>query len=163
MAAYVAAGILVLMFLHIMLEIVLRTFFAASTFVLNEFVGYGVAAMSFLALGYALESGALIRVNVLLNPLSRWPLARRIAEVACGVLTLAAIAIPIVFFWRSIRVSYERGYTTGTMADIPQWLPEALMLAGLVLFWIQLLTYTIRAARNDIDFAAVDSVRRDTD
>ena len=63
----VSAALLVLMVLHILLEIVLRSFFASSTFVLDEFVGYGVAAMTFLSLGYALETDSLIRVQLLLG------------------------------------------------------------------------------------------------
>ena len=54
----VAAGIILLaMTFHILAEIVLRTLFLGSTFVLEEMIGYGVAAMSFLGLGYALNSG----------------------------------------------------------------------------------------------------------
>ena len=152
-AANVSALILVLMVGHIVYEIVLRTFFASSTFVLDEFVGYGVAATSFLALGYALETGALIRVNLLLNRLDPRSLARRAVELFCCVMTLAAMSVPIWFFGRSMWRHYEGGYTSGTIADVPAWLPESFVFAGMALFWLQLLAYTLRVAagRADLD------------
>lgn len=146
-----------------MLEIVLRTFFDTSTFALDEFVGYEVAAMSYLALGYSLETGALVRVNLLLNPLSTWPRARRAVELLCALLTLFATAVPIVFFWRSIRSAYQYGYTTGTITDIPQWVPETFMFAGLVLFWIQLFAYTIRVLRDEVDLEVAGAAQLGVD
>ena len=152
-AAGLSAVILVLMVGHIVYEIVLRTFFASSTFVLDEFVGYGVAAMSFLALGYTLETGGLIRVNLLLTRLGADTLARRAVELFCCVMTLAAMSVPIWFFGRSMWRHYAAGYTSGTIADVPAWLPESFVFAGMALFWLQLLAYTLRGAagRADLD------------
>lgn len=142
--AYLSAAVCVLMQAHIVLEIVLRTFFDTSTYVMDEFVGYGVGVMGFLALGYGLETGALIRVNLLLDRLPG-P-ARRVLEVLCGALTLAAMAIPIWFFWLSAHRNYVRGTGSATLADVPTWIPEALLLFGMAVFWIQLFAYTLRAA-----------------
>ena len=141
-AAVVAAALLVLMVLHILLEIVLRSFFASSTFVLDEFVGYGVAAMTFLALGYALEEGALIRVQLLLarSP----PPARRGLEVLGAGLTLALSLFLIAYFWKSVSRNWSRGAVSQSIAEVPLWLPEGLVLLGLVLFALQLLAYLLR-------------------
>jgi len=141
-AAVVAAAVLVLMVLHILLEIVLRSFFASSTFVLDEFVGYGVAAMTFLALGYALEEGALIRVQLLLarSP----PPARRGLEVLGAGLTLALSLFLIAYFWKSVSRNWSRGAVSQSVAEVPLWLPEGLVLLGLVLFALQLLAYLLR-------------------
>ncbi len=142
--AYVSAFVCVAMVSHILLEITLRTFFQRSTYVMDEFVGYGVGVMGFLALGYALETGALIRVTLVLDrTVGVW---RRVVEVLCGCLTLAAMAIPIWFFWASVQRSYTRGTRSATLADIPIWIPEGLLLLGMVVFWLQLLAYTVRAA-----------------
>src|SRR5918998_1276648 len=86
-AATLAAVILVAMVCHILLEIVLRTFFGLSTFSTDEFVGYGIAAVTYLGLGHALRTGALIRVDMLLNATQRWPRARRVIELGCAVMT----------------------------------------------------------------------------
>lgn len=141
-AAVVAAAVLVLMVLHILLEIVLRSFFASSTFVLDEFVGYGVAAMTFLALGYALEEGALIRVQLLLARSS--PRARRGLEILSAGLTLALSLFLIAYFWKSVSRNWSRGAVSQSIAEVPLWLPEGLVLLGLVLFALQLLAYLLR-------------------
>ena len=149
--------LLVAMVVHINVEIVLRTFFDTSTFVLEEVVAYEMAAMAFLALGYTLETGGLIRVTLLLSAIDPWPRLRRAVEVLCAAITLTAFALPIVFFWRSIRAAYTRGYTTGTILNLPQWIPETFVLVGLVLFWVQLLAYTLRVINGEVDLATADS------
>jgi TRAP-type C4-dicarboxylate transport system permease small subunit len=146
--AYAAALVCVLMLGHILLEITLRTFFGRSTYVMDEFVGYGVGTMGFLALGYGLETGSLIRVTLLLDRLNAG--ARRIVELACCLLTLTAMAIPIWFFWLSVRRNYARGTGSATLADVPMWIPEGLLLVGMTMFWIQLFAYTLRAAAGRI-------------
>ena len=142
-AAVVAAAVLVLMVLHILLEIVLRGFFASSTFVLDEFVGYGVAAMTFLSLGYALEQRALIRVQLLL--VRTPPPARRGLEIVAAALTLGLSLFLIAHFWRSVSRNWSRGAVSQSIAEIPLWIPEGLVLLGLVLFALQLFAHLLRS------------------
>ncbi len=143
LSAYAAALVCALMLSHILLEIVLRTFFGLSTYLVDEFVGYGVGAMGFLALGYCLEKGALIRVNLLLGALPHG--GQRALDILCGTLTLAAMSIPIWFFWVSVQRNFTRGIRSPTVAEIPMWIPESVLLFGMVLFWVQLLAFTLRA------------------
>jgi TRAP-type C4-dicarboxylate transport system permease small subunit len=141
-AAVVSAALLVLMVLHILLEIVLRSFFASSTFVLDEFVGYGVAAMTFLSLGYALEEGALIRVQLLLTRSP--PPARRGLEIVGAGLTLAVSLFLNAHFWSSVSRNWSRGAVSQSIAEVPLWIPEGLVLLGLTLFALQLLAHFLR-------------------
>lgn len=141
--AYVSATICVLITCYILFEILLRNFFGKSTYVMEEFVGYGVGAMAFLAMGYGLESGSLIRVNLLLDRLSG--VARRVVEAICCGLALWATGIFIWAFWMNVKRDYIRGYGSGTLADIPIWIPESILLFGMALFWVQLLAYAMRA------------------
>jgi TRAP-type C4-dicarboxylate transport system permease small subunit len=144
-AAVVSAALLVLMVLHVLLEIVLRSFFASSTFVLDEFVGYGVAAMTFLTLGYALEEGSLIRVQLVLT---RSPApARRGLEMLGAGLTLAMSLFLIAYFWKSVSRNWSRGAVSQSIAEVPLWLPEGLVLLGMALFALQLLAHLVRLAR----------------
>lgn len=137
-----SAAILILMVVHILFEIVLRSFFASSTFVLDEFVGYGVAAMTFLALGYALEDGALIRVQILLTRSPR-PV-RRGLEILCSALTLGMSLFLIAYFWKSVSRNWSRGAVSQSIAEVPLWIPEGLVLLGLVLFTLQLSARLLR-------------------
>jgi TRAP-type C4-dicarboxylate transport system permease small subunit len=144
-AAIVSAALLVAMALHILTEIVLRSFFASSTFVLDEFVGYGVAAMTFLSLGYALEDGSLIRVQLLLTRSP--PPARRGLEALSAALTLALSLFLITHFWHSVSRNWSRGAVSQSIAEVPLWIPEGLVLLGLVLFALQLFAHLLRLLR----------------
>ena len=144
-AAAVAAGVVLLaMTGHIIYEIVLRVVFSTSTFILDEIVGYGVAATTFLALGYALERGGLIRVNLLLKPLGESGITRRVIEVIGIALTLAMIGFQIRYFWRSVTRNWDRGAVSETVAEVPLWIPEGVMLLGLAVFWLHLAIYLLR-------------------
>jgi len=88
MAAYVAAMVMAGMTLVVLLEIVVRTFFATTTAVAEELVGFGLASLVFLALAHTMDRGALIRVDLLLIRLPDG--ARRVVELLCIVTSLAA-------------------------------------------------------------------------
>ncbi|ESR25917.1 TRAP transporter small permease subunit [Lutibaculum baratangense] len=141
-SAVCACLILIGMVGHILSEIVLRTLFSTSTYVLDEFVGYGVAATTFLALGYSLENGSLIRVNLVLGRLSGRP--RRILEALSAVGALFIISMLIWFFWLSVSRNWTRGRVSSSIAEVPMWIPEGLVLVGLAVFWLQLLAYLLR-------------------
>jgi TRAP-type C4-dicarboxylate transport system permease small subunit len=144
LAAWAAGLVLVAMTAHIMYEIVLRVVFSTSTFILDEIVGYGVAACTFLALGYALEVGGLIRVNLLLKALGDGGLARRAVEAAAILLTLAVIGFQVGYFWKSVARNWDRGAVSETVAEVPLWIPEGVMMVGLAVFWLQLVVYLLR-------------------
>ena len=152
--AVLAGVIIVYMVCHILLEIFVRSALATSTFSLDELIGYSGAACAYLGLGYTLEKGGLIRVNLVLskmNPLSR---ARKTIEVLCCIGTLIAMGLPLWYFGRSVIVKYGSGYTSGTMLNAPQWIPEGFLLVGLIIFWIQLLAYLFRVLGNQVDLDA---------
>ncbi|WP_313136654.1 TRAP transporter small permease [Paracoccus jeotgali] len=133
-----AALIMAFMTLHILYEITLRSFFNSSTYVLDEFVGYGVAAMTFLALGDAVSKRALIQVTFLIDWV-RAPVIKLMLRLACIGLTGGLVIFLSLQFWKTISRNFARGATSETMAQVPLWIPESLLLAGLVIFGIQLL------------------------
>lgn len=141
--AVLAVMLMAGMTLHVILEIILRAFFSTSTFVLDEFVGYGVAAMTFMALGYTFESNTLIRVNFILTKVhSR--LGRQIIEILCVSAALVLTSYIALYFWKSVARNIERGSTSETIAAVPLWIPEAFVLLGLAIFIIQMLAYIVR-------------------
>ena len=142
LGAQLAAILLVGMVLHILLEIVLRSFFATSTFVLDEFVGYGIAAVTFLTLGHALNEGSLIRVNLLLG--GTRGKVRRGLELFSVAVTLTMTCYIAWFYWLSVKRNLLRGAVSESIAEVPLWIPEGLVLLGLVLFGLQLFAYLLR-------------------
>ena len=144
-AGALAALLLVYLFLHIIYEIILRSFFASSTFVLDEFVGYAVAAMTFLALGYALDKGALIRVDLAVGRLSGRP--RQIVELVCVALSFVMAGFCAWWVGRDALRHWTRGSVSESIAEVPLWIPVGAVWLGLVLFMLQLLAYFLRVAR----------------
>jgi len=149
LAAWLSAAIVCYMLGHVMVEIVLRVFFARSTYVLDEFVAYATAAITFLCLAYALHDNALIRVNIFLHRLhGKWKLAFEIFSVA----TTLALAVLLTYyfwtktFWRDLTLDRR----SESIAEIPLWIPEIFALIGLVLFILQLLTMLLRLIINGL-------------
>ena len=141
LAAGIAIALILYMFVHIILEITLRLF-GYSTFILDEYIGYAVAAMTFLGLPYALEKGGLIRVALVLDrvPLRwHWPL-----ESVITVSTLIAFGWLSYFWCLNVIRSFQRGITSDTLAETPLWLPEGSILVGL---WLLCLTLLVRSLK----------------
>lgn len=140
-AAAIAAVLLVLMVGLILIEIVLR-FFSRSTFMADALVGHGVAAITFLAVGWALEQGSMIRVSVLTSRLGS--VAGFVAE-AFSVVLVEMLVLGLMFFqWRAVAKLWKRGSTTEHYLPIPLWLPEAIFFIGLSLLALQLLVRLCR-------------------
>jgi len=154
LAVGVAALILVLMSALILLEIITRTGFSLSTHMMNEIVGYGIAAMSFLALGYSLEQRALIRMNLLIGALNPDGAARRIIEIICCLLGLFASGIVCYYFSLNVARNFVRGYVSETIAEVPLWIPESFVVVGLAVFFLQLLSHLIRVITGTTDLSA---------
>lgn len=139
--ALIAVTLIVYMLGHILLEIVLRLF-GRSTFILDEYIGYAVATMSFLGLPYVLEKGGLIRVSLLLERLpatKRWPL-----ELFSSLLTAGCFLWLSTFWFMSVKRSYSRGTVSDTLAETPIWLPEGAILVGM---WLISITLLVRALK----------------
>jgi TRAP-type C4-dicarboxylate transport system permease small subunit len=142
-AAYLSAAILVYMVGHVLLEIVLRVLFSKSTYVLDEFVAYATASITFLCLAYAFREKSLIRVEIVIHRLRGR--ARLAADALATAVTLAVAAgiawtFFSVTFWRDV----VRGTVSESIAEVPLWIPELLALVGMLLFVVQLLATLLR-------------------
>ncbi len=143
MAAMLAAAIVVYMVAHIGLEIVLRAIFSTSTFVTDEFVGFAVAAATFLSLGEALRKEKLIRIGILISRLPRtWRILSFLLIAALGAGTVGFLAR---YIWRTLARDFTRGTVSTSIAEIPIWIPTAFVFAGLVIFLLQLLAEVLRS------------------
>ena len=96
----------------------------------------------------------MIRVNLVLSKMNPLSGARKVIEILCCIGTLIAMGLSLWYFGRSVIRKYESGYTSGTMLNAEQWIPESFLLVGLVIFWIQLLAYTLRVVNNQVDLDA---------
>ncbi|WP_282604345.1 TRAP transporter small permease [Pelagibius sp. Alg239-R121] len=138
----------------ILTEVVLRTWYASSTHMADELVGYGIGAMSFLALGQSLEKGTLIRMNLLISWLRPKGPVRFAVELLCIGFGLFSCGMAFWFFTRNVLRNYERGYVSETVAQVPLWLPEAFISIGLAILLVQFLSYFLRVLSGEIDLSS---------
>lgn len=125
---------------HISLEIVLRLF-GTSTYVLDEFVGYAVATLTFLGLGYSLERGSLIRVGLIVE---RIPHPKRWLFDLFATLVSLAMFVWLYSYWQTnVLRSYKRGITSESIMETPLWIPQGLVLIGLGLLCFTLFTHAL--------------------
>lgn len=142
LAAIFAAAALIFMVGFIALEIVLRTIFSTSTFVTGEFIGYAMMICVVWSLGYVLEYGQLIRVNMIIVNLTRRT-QDLLTAFAAFFVCLCALGLAWVFWTRTIR-AFDRGSVSSSIAAVPTWIPEAIMLVGITIFAIQLFAHGLR-------------------
>ncbi|WP_417209545.1 TRAP transporter small permease subunit [Antarctobacter sp.] len=139
-------ALLVYMVLHVSLEIVMRAFFATSTYSMDEYVGYAVGAMTFMALADTFRERKHIRVGLILARLRGRAAAT--VEVICILLTFGITVFLARFIWRMLARDFHRGSVSPTVNETPLWMIDAVIFAGLVLFMIQLIASLLDVLRN---------------
>lgn len=140
-AAVISAALLVGMTLLILLEICMRMF-STSTYMADVLVGFGVAAITFLAAPWALEEGAMIRVTALTDQLSgvlRWIVEAFAISTSAGIMAFLAI-----HQWSAVTKLFARGSVSEHLIPIPLWIPESFFFVGLALILLQMVVRAIR-------------------
>ncbi|WP_193183169.1 TRAP transporter small permease [Nisaea sediminum] len=120
-----------------------------------EYVGYCMAAASFLAFAHALQRGAHIRVGMLFNVVP--PLVRRLLEVWC---LIVGSALAWYFVWYAGKFVYW----SWKFKDVSQgqdmtllWMPQSIMVVGAVILAISLTDFLVHMA-----FAGRDRIVHET-
>lgn len=107
----------------------------------TDYAGYCMAASSSLALGYALNRGAHIRVSLVLSRLGRF---RRFGEIWCyGIAALMAL----VFARYAIKMnvgSVRWNDISQGLDKTPMWVPQIAMSVGAVLLAMALIDHLVR-------------------
>lgn len=142
---YLSAGILASLFLIAILVLIVAQMVARWTGHVftgaPAYAGYSMAASSFLALAYALNAGAHIRVSLLLSALGRY---RRFGEIWCfGVGTY----LSWFFAWHAVTLTYGswRWHDISQKPDAwPMWIPQISMSLGVVILAIAFTDHLVR-------------------
>lgn len=142
-ASACSALLLIGVLFHIILEIILRNFFATSTFVLDEFVGYAVSGLTFLAMGETFRRGGLISVTLLETFVS--PRIWAWVAVFANLLAVAVGAMLTYYLGRSAVINFMRGSTSGSIADVPQYIPQSIIVIGCAIFLLRAIEATFNA------------------
>jgi TRAP-type C4-dicarboxylate transport system permease small subunit len=105
-----------------------------------DYAGYCMASASFFAFAYALNSGAHIRVSIVLNSLGK---ARRMGEIWCFAI---GTALSTYFCYYAIKTTYwsrKLNDISQGQDALPIWIPQLSMAIGATMlaicFWDNLL------------------------
>lgn len=148
LAIWISAGLLVYIVCHISLEIVMRSFFSASTFSMDEFVGYAIGSMTFLSLAHTFRHRKHIRVSILQSFVKGR--TEIVVELLCITFTFGITLFLARYIWRTLARDFSRGTVSPTLTETPIWLIDSAIFIGLVLFLLQLLTSAWLAVSNGV-------------
>ncbi|MFD2239264.1 TRAP transporter small permease [Aureimonas populi] len=124
------------MFLLIFGEVLSRAFLGRSIHFSWEYAGYSIGAVVFLASATALRRGVHVRLTLLIDNLPR-----RLRAVGEAVATLIALAIMLVVtsaLFTMVSTAWVSGAASPTYMRTPLYIPQGLMLLGLVMLDLQL-------------------------
>ena len=136
-AAWVAAALFVASGGMLTWEVVARYFFVRPTIWAAELSQLCLIWGCLLAMAWALEHRRHIAVDAVIARLP--PRARQIADAAT---MLFVATFSIMVFWKGGDIfwdSFVRGRGSGTMLNLPAWVPELAVPAGFAMLFIQAL------------------------
>lgn len=143
---WVSSLLLVYIVAHISVEIVMRSFFDASTYSMDEFVGYSIGAMTFLSMSHTLRSRRHVRVSILQSLVKgRAAIA---VELICLALTFGVALFLARYIWRTLARDFTRGTVSPSIMETPIWIIDAAIFTGLALFMMQILASGYLTARD---------------
>ena len=148
LAVWISAALLVYIVCHISVEIVLRSFFATSTFSMDEFVGYAIGSMTFLSLAHTFRHRKHIRVSILQSFIKgRAAIA---IELICIAFTFGITLFLARYIWRTLARDFTRGTVSPTLTETPIWLIDSTIFIGLILFMTQLLASAFLTVKDGV-------------
>jgi TRAP-type C4-dicarboxylate transport system permease small subunit len=139
--ALLAGLIFVFMTLLVVTEVVLRSTVGGSTLIATEYSGYALATMIYLSLGFTFREEAHIRITFLQERLT--PAGRRWLDFFLTSFAAATIAFASLAVWEMTVTSFQRGTVAYSVARTPLYVPQAIILAGLVVLLLQLVSRAI--------------------
>ena len=127
----VGAGLcLVAMVVVVSAGVILRYVFGAPLLGVNEIVQLVAVALVMMALPYATQSGAHVRVDLFDKPLGKW--GRFFGDLLSRVLAIVTLYVLCGQAWKKAAEAIEFGDTTNMLA-IPLWPVYGAICAGMAL------------------------------
>jgi TRAP-type C4-dicarboxylate transport system permease small subunit len=144
-AAAVAAAALAALILLIVLQVVRRRVLGAPIVYTDEVSGYLLVVLTFLGLGYAMQHGDHIRVEILTGRLAGPALrALRVAWCLVGLAFTGLLAVRTA----ALALDSARLSAFSIVAQIPLAPIQAVAPAGFLLIFLQLLVQLVDAVRS---------------
>ena len=146
--AWLAALLLTFSGVMLTYEVVARYFFNAPTIWAAELSQMCLIWACPIAMGWALTHRRHIRVTAITAQLP--PRGRQAAEILSLTVVFVFSVVVLIYGFDIFHDSFVRGRTTGTMMDMPAWMPEASVPAGFALLALSCLACLWRAVQGDI-------------
>lgn len=143
--AKISAVILGLMTVLILVEIFIWNLFQKTTLIADEYSAYGLAAIIFLGAGYCLKEKGHIRITLILGFLP--PKAARIITFAATMITTGFMGYLWWYLFLMVKSTFRYESTSGTLTNTPLWIPQAIMLMGAGVFFVQLVATSIKTCQ----------------
>lgn len=113
-----------------------------------EFSQYAMAAIFALAAGPAIRSGTHVRISLvtdyLPDRLKKW------TDVSANIVALGITALIVWAMWVKTGLSFERNIVATTVTRSPLWIPQTLVLWGLVQLWLDLFARLVRRVNDEV-------------
>jgi len=142
LAGWVAGLLLLATTSLILFEIALRQFAGRSTYIAEEYSGYFMAAMVYLAAGYALQHGEHIRVGLVRERLS--PRGQRALDLISGVLGTAFSALLVWALWNQTLDAWHYGTRSFLPSRTPLVYPYSAALLGAAVLFLSFVAFTLK-------------------
>jgi TRAP-type C4-dicarboxylate transport system permease small subunit len=142
----VSSSLLIIMALFIVVDVMGRAFLGRSTIICEEYSGYLLVALVFLAFAHTLSQGAHIRISVII---SRFP--SRIQDYLEAFVSTLAIVFVIYFafqLWVMAKTYYYGMVTSQSYIPMPLFIPSSLMLIGSILLILQFFIHILNVLRS---------------
>ena len=127
-------------------EVLARYLFNAPTIWAAELSQLLLLWGSFIAMATLLRRRSHIRITLLTARLS--PLGQKVCEVFTLVFIAGFSVVPVWHGWFIAYDSFERGRSTGTMLNIPNWWSEMVIPLGFLVLLLQCLVEIPRVIRH---------------
>ena len=109
-----------------------------------EFSQYAMASLFALGAGPAVRAGTHVRISILeetlKDPFRKW------VDVAANLVALLIVALLVAAIWTKTTTSFERNILATSVTKSPLWIPQAIVLWGIVQLWLDLAARVVRRA-----------------
>ena len=111
-----------------------------------EFSQYAMASIFALAAGPAIRTGAHVRISLLTELLPER--GRKALDIFANIIGLIIVALIVLAMWSKVSTSFERNILATSVTKTPLWIPQAVVLWGVIQLWLDLAARALRLGTN---------------
>lgn len=147
---YFASALVLVITLMVFVEAILRYGRLTKITFADELSGYILAAILFLSLATVLRRGRHLRVTFLVERLP--PKIQNTLGQIQPILLMFWLTIILLPVWDLFEFSLKLHAISLTQLQTPQWIPQLMVVIGLIVFWLQALAQVIQNVRTKYHF-----------